>query len=552
MLFILAMVFVLPCALLLTSCGGQSESDLRISIEPSSNVGSVVLMNIDAESEYGGQYLGSTQNLNYSVWVQDCCDKDTLKVYLDETEIELTEVVDEGEYANKNLSTSLRKIATFKLDPNLKGEHKLSWSVDMEMVTVRFVNNGQFEKYTAREKDLLKNWYFTESDGTRSDNLFELLDAQVNHGAEPYSFDVPYNKMDRAIQYTCSKPLGYYYDYIFWRADMNTPIYCMSYSKETREGDVRYSHYEGAPMEFNATIEKGKTVDIYVNSVVDNGGDIVMDLVKLQLGNIEDPSSNSMDYLIYQIKNGGTTISAGEASWTIENEEAIKVYFKHREGVDFTNLKVYLYEEEMELLSDGNDKYFVIEKGKLPIDYCQELDVLHDFAYMIRVEGVEIAENTFAIISTTTNIDNSRPDITYSSVDTLAYFRDDGTTYCINGEKAKVSYSLSLENEILTGLNFNGEVIDLSDKNAIRDDLPVHNEGAKYTGSDTAWELGMYTEVSRNYFYRITTTSGVDLLIQIGINSIEGDDSYGRVHDVYVTFNINGNANLQLLFNSSN
>lgn len=545
LLFILALVFIFPCAILLTACGGDKNA-LNITVTSSSD--RVAIMDIGAESEFDTRYAGSgcTQT-EYSVWVQDCCDKDTLKVYLDGTEITLTEVVDANEYASRQLSTNKRKIATFKLDKNLKGNHNITYTVDIENVTIRFVDNNQFSSYTESEKKTLKDWYFTESDGTLSDSLYDLLYAQVFSGAQPYSFDIPYDQLNNSIKYTCSKPLGYYYSYFFWLVSEGAPISGVSYINETTDGDIRYSHYVGMPFDsVDVAIPNDSPVDIYAVSAVNNHGDSIVGLAKLGIRNIEDSSGTTVDYEIYQIKNGDIRTNAGVTTWTITNENDIKVYFEHREGADFTNLKVYLYEQEVTLHADGEDRYFVLEKGKLPIDYCSDLNILNEYAYLIRVEGIELSDDYFAIITATTKLDNDSSQNYLSAINSRKYFWDNGVIYHIKNEQVDASYAFVIDSATLTGLYFNDELIDLSDKNTFRTDLPKHD--VDYTGSDFAWEDDA---ISGNYYYRITTNNGDNILIKIIIDTLDGD-TYGKVNAVNIVFNLTNNTNLQLVFETNN
>lgn len=549
MLFILALIFIFPCALLLTSCdsgsGGQNSSRLFIEVEISEGI---YLTDINSGSVYENIQMGNGNYTDYAVWLQDGCDKDTLKVNLDGNEVALTEVVDADEYANRLLSSEFRKIATFKLGSKLDGNHKLTCSVDMETVTIKFVDHNQFTHYTEAEKDVLKDWYFEESDGTLSDSLYDLLNAQASSGAEPYSFDVPFNKLDDAIQYTCSKPYGYYNNCFFWLAKDNVeqerPIAGMSYVNETTDGDIRYSHYSGSPLGKEPIITKDEVVEIYIKSAYSNSdGNAEMKLSDLRISNEEDTSGTSVDYAIYQIKNGEMKTSAGATTWTVKNENDIKVYFEHRKGVDFSNLKVYLYGQEVDLHADGEDRYFVIEKGKLPVDYCSDLTKLFEYYFMIRVEGIEIEEGTFPVISATTNIDNEYTNYSYTTV--LGYYKDGDTIYCLSDANATVQYDI-VSYETLSKLVFNNEEIDLSDKISIRntEGLPVGQEN--YDGTETKWVYDAgYT---LNYYYRVTTTNGDKLVFKVGIIADEDDENYGKVVDIFVFFNVTKDTNIQLVY----
>lgn len=551
MLFILALIFIFPCALLLTSCdsggGGQNNSSLFIEVEISEGI---YLTDINSVSIHENIQMGNGNYTDYAVWLQDGCDKDTLKVYLDGNEVALTEVVDADEYANRLLSSEFRKIATFKLGSKLDGKHKLTCSVDMETVTIKLVDHNQFAHYNEEEKSVLKDWYFEESDGTLSDSLYDLLNDQVNSGAEPYSFDVPFNELDDAIQYACSKPYGYYNNYFFWLAkddvEQERPIAGMSYINETTDGDIRYSHYSGSPLGREPIIAKDEVVEIYIKSAYSNSdGNAEMKLSELRISNEEDTSGTSVDYAIYQIdKNGDNSrTSAGATTWTAKNENDIKVYFEHREGVDFSNLKVYLYGQEVTLHADGEDRYFVIEKGKLPVDYCSDLTKLFEYYFMIRVEGIEITEGTFPVISATTNIDNEYTNYSYTEV--KGYYKDGDTIYCLSGEKATVQYDI-VSYKTLSKLVFNDEEIDLSDKISIRDieGLPVDHED--YDGTENEWVYN--TEYSLNYYYRVTTTNGDKLVFKVGIIAAENDENYGKVVDIFVFFKVTKDTNIQLVY----
>lgn len=568
LLYLLALVVMLPCAFLLTACtiggssdnnggGSNNKSKLTIKIE-TMGADNVCFKDIDEDDADGTSYYEIERRSEFSVWVRDYCDKDTLKVYLDGEDVDLTYVVDENEYANKQICMNLRKIATFKLSSDLKGKHTITYSIDEETIAVRFVEKGQFSKYDEAEKKALKEWYFVNNDGSMSDSFYDILSAQANDNAEPYTINIPFSKVGNdTLQYSCSKPVGYY-NYFFFEP-VNEDVYTangVAYLEEKTISEVRYSYYSsrlqriGSGDMYDSSYAKDEVIDFYIESKFDsNTNTAVMGLSQLNI-RLAENHSQYLDYTMFMIKNGDLKTSAGATMWTAENENDIKVYFEHHDGVDFSNLRAYVYNQEMTICEDGDDRYFVIEKGKLPVDYCpneDDVDWFLDIAYLIKVEGVEIENGTFAVVTATTNMDDKYSGFNFTYLlSPIAYYWQDGITYCIqNNDLTVVFGGMGDIEESLVSMKFNNETIDMTPIASYRTDLPKHESG--YEGSDTLWQDEQYP---KNFCYKVTTSSGVDLFLNVAFDDY-GDEDW-RMCSIHMTFNITENTNIQLVFGTNN
>lgn len=252
-MFLLSLCLILPCTFLFTACGEDNNTPPT---SPSNNSTSFTIK----ESTYGinfttvdcttfeadepcDELFDFSESCDVAVWVADYLDKDTLKICLNEDELDLTPLTVDDDYTTRNLSTRFRKIATFTWDVGRMkspGENELIVTVDEVEIDINFVSNGQ--TFTDEEKAILDDWCITDAGGQ---SLLSLMDSNQ-------SLKITYRKLvdyylevsveeddghtycDSDIRYTCKKPMGYYVeDYFFKMVDPQLYIGHIENQKQT-------------------------------------------------------------------------------------------------------------------------------------------------------------------------------------------------------------------------------------------------------------------------------------------------------------------------------
>lgn len=339
------------------------------------------------------------QQGDVAVWVADYYDKDSLKVCLNDEEIELTFLDAGDDYDSRYLSPKCRKVAKFTWDfiweENPEDLTFKSFADDAE-IHIKFVSNGQ--TFSDEEQAVLSDWCLSNADGA---DLLSLLDSD-------YTLNIAYRELidyywtpeeevdeddgeskesyvptNTGIRYTNKKRAGYYESSRFFEpVDSNLNI--VSYRGKKK-------NYDNLVMWID---NKNGTA---TGAGLPQNIDITFDKEYLCLAELRLTGENFYyNHEIATVYNGNEKIENYEC-WFGNNENDIKIYIEPYTGVDLSNVEVYIYNTKMELKTDASKgkKYFVIEKGKLPIDYytyTEKIDLIEDH-YFVTIKDIDLSDS---------------------------------------------------------------------------------------------------------------------------------------------------------------
>lgn len=415
LLFIFSLCILLPSALMLTACS-------RMKVEFDLPERGVALMPMDSDgnalkfSQYS-LFSDVHRNKTVAVWLEDWYNKDTLKVYIDDKEIQLTSALsaeEEAEYNEKKIGTNNRRVATFVVPGDLKGDHKLRVEVEEEKLNIKFHN---IDGLTDENKAILSTYKLVSDDEA---NGIDFLTLVTDDSYSDYVLTMPFTDLimnfpeicaNNGLKYTCTEKMGKYSSYYFL-----TP-----YNTEKGEAyDDIYTVDPNLPVPPVRCDERGIVNEncfaMHISPNCDDNfnenGRFIIEFESRNLDLTFDTNALRYEQRYITGKNACNSIlSRGDIEAGLEdNDKDVKVYFNQLTGVNFDNLKVYIYDTEMDVLSDGNGKkYIVIPKDKYPVDYCEHITYnrvydgynKYDWLYFdpnsfdIIIKGVQIDKNEF-------------------------------------------------------------------------------------------------------------------------------------------------------------
>lgn len=410
LLCVLSIFLMFSGVFLLTACGDDDNS-------PPNNSGSfslewvrgIYFTSVDVESfdpdndqslELDSGFFVEEEG-EVAVWIADYYDKDSLKVCVSDEEIELNFLDVGDDYNTRYLSPKCRKIATFMWDfkwDEKPGDWVFKSYADEVDINIKFVSNGQ--TFTEEEQAVLSDWCLTDADGADflslmdSDYVLNVkyrelidyywsIDKKIEEGEDDGESKESYVPTNIGIRYTNKKQVGYYESSQFlkpvasnltilpWggkRKDHNNLVVSIM----NKDGSTER---EGLPQNIDLTFDKE-----------------YLCLAKLTL----DGKNFYYTHEIVSVYNGDEKIENYEY-WYGNNENDIKIYIEPYAGVDLSDVEVYIYNTKMDLKTDASKgkKYFVIEKGKLPIDYytyTEEFPLIQ-YCYDITIKNVDVSDS---------------------------------------------------------------------------------------------------------------------------------------------------------------
>lgn len=527
--FIFAICLILPCAFIMTACGDNPPPDnppppgstgsfeIRLNTESDENEG-VWILPADATDCFGNNDV--VEDGNYSIWLADFYDKDTLEVKYDNTPVDVTLCETPG-YENKTFGLNPRKIATFSVPAQVTGDHVLDITVEEEELELKFVSNGQ--ELTDDERAVLADWYFP-AEG--EDITFaSVLDSN-------YRIKATYSKLKNigsadelcGIPLACKQKFGYYKDYVVWLGVDEKILPIAQYYAGT--GNYEYSllvdYYHGE----YGNMDGYPTREIELTFYKDN----------LQLATLELEGENEYSGIL-TIVDGEQEFNLGSyagGTWSPLNENDIKIYLEPYAGVDLSNVEVYINDTKMTLNVDpekNNKKYLVIPKGTLPVDYynSDKIPAGKSIGFELFIENVDISNANLIsnfTVSTNSSIVEERSGGTH-------YFVKDGVKYYKPNAYVWASYEDGGENAKPASVKFNGTTFNLSSYTVKNMSIPI---GDSYSGLD-AWR----DENGQFFDYDLTIGSK-----QVHLSISFNDD--GTVFDFSIGFALTGSTNIELVF----
>lgn len=507
LLFIFSLCILLPSALMLTACS-------RMKVEFDLTERGVVLSPMDSDNNAStwAVYNGFTdvhRNKTVAVWLEDWYDKDTLKVYIDDKEIQLTSALsaeEDAEYDEKKIGTNNRRVATFVVPGDLKGNHKLRVEVEEEKLNIKFHNINDL---TEENKTILSTYKLVSNDEA---NGVDFLTLVTDADYRDYVLKMPFTDLimnfpeicaNNGLKYTCTEKMGKYNGYYFL-----TP-----YNTETGEAYDIYTVDPNLPVPPVRCDARGIVNEncfaMHISPNCDdnfNGnGRSIIEFERRDIDLTFDTNALRYEQRYITGKNAYNSIlSRGTIEADLEdNDKDVKVYFNRLTGVNFDNLKVYIYDTEMDVLSDSNGKYIVIPKDKYPVDYCEHITYnrvydgydKYDWLYFdpnsfdIIIKGVQIDESKFNDCVGKINGEESPDLINVYGVN--VYYQDyNNKTYKSSTGNATIIYNL---NSYLTPdpktLTIGAYTLDLSEMAVYNNEAFVEKfKGTIYTQKDQSYD----------------------------------------------------------------
>lgn len=557
-MFLLSLCLILPCAFLFTACGEDNNppapsSNNQTSFTVKESTYGINFTTVDCtyfnRDEPCDELFDFSESGDVAVWVADYLDKDTLKICLNEDELVLTPLTVDDDYATRNLSSRFRKIATFTWDTGRMkspGENELIATADEVEIDINFVSNGQ--TFTPEQKAILDDWCITDVGGQ---SLLSLMDSNqslkityrklVNYYLEAtVEEDDGHVYCDSGIRYTCKKPMGYYVEDDFFK--MVDPQLYISHIEKPKADHKNFSVTIYSMGEGNNEFSLPTNIDVTFNPE------------KLCLAGLTLGGTCTFNHCeILSVYNGNTEIGQ-YTSWYATNENDIKVYLEPYAGVDLSNAEVYIYNTKMDLKIDTNNnkKYFVIGKGKLPVDFYTNTETYHlaNHEFEVELKNIVISDASPLYTTLQLNIQGNKAEgyisapIYYAEEfideetgipDYILYYKpttDDRSSVYFYEIQAKPSK-----------MTINEKEIDLSKYVILRNDIT----NAQDLSPEETKKLDSYYYPANNektsfgYRYKVTS-NGINLEIELLINSD------GSINVLKIYFPITTNTTVSLYF----
>ncbi len=522
-LYMLAMLLVLPFAFFLSACGGGDPADpggnppgggsgdgdrLNLSIEINDDIW---FTKADAGS-FTEQYVPEDGN-ELAVWISDYFDKDTLVVKLDGEPVTLVEeqLVD---YENRIIGSNPRKIATFSVSEDLTGTHTITYLVEEVELTVKFVSNGQ--TFSADERAVLGAYRF--ADGT---DFETALDNQSFKLTTTYSELVGMGGNDESIPYTSDKPYGYYSSpAVIKTIDQDTHFGC------TYTGGTNYNNYS-FQITSNGDGFSSREIELTFNKDFLNES-------ALSIGG-ENRNAKIFSYTI-----GDVHLDLETIAWKPSESENknVKVYLEPYANVDLSSVRVFIFDEEMQVFTDpeNSKKYFTIPAGKLPVEYISDTSKynVHENRsyYYVVLKNIDFsASNLFSqfdINSNNNNVENQN----FST----KYCYSDGKYYYEPGVTQVVSYVIN-DGATPLKIKVNSTEFSLSGYNTFNSSLPLAQ-----AGNNVADEEDAYRTSDGAHFYKIQIGSYSVFLV------VDFNNEKTAVKQIDIHIALTGNTTISLIF----
>ena len=509
--FLFAICLILPCAFIMTACGGNPPPDNP----PPPTVNGVTINGTDeyiwltpAEAMSYDTDTAEVTDGNYAIWLADFYDKNTLEITFDEDALELNSCVDSDSYNNRRIGLDIRKIATFSIPTNVTGEHELNINVEEEVLNIKFVTNDQ--EFTAEELEILDNYHLTELGGR------SFKEMMLNE----YPFSTTYSQITTlpfngaGITFTGDKRVGYYVSHQIVKAvDQSIQVH-NNYHKQA-------NHYYS----YSFVIHSDSGYNGF-NGFEDSNILLTFDKENLKVNEFFTNGTNNTN-AIFSYKVGETEIESWYGySWSPADEEDINFYInQYDNGVDLSNVEAYVNDTKMEIKLDGDKKYFTIPAGALPVEYCEDNGEMFDFISQARTFNIDIRNviitqesQLYTQLSATSNsnkvVGNASAEVDYENEDGVIYYMPNTDTF------AYYIFNDTVENATLT---VKGHQIDLDYYLVTHSDIPDMSE--EWT------DIYQTTTQDGTYYHYVLTFNDEVIVIDVAFDL--NDSSFAEYINVW-------------------
>ena len=517
--FLFALCLILPCAFIMTACGDNPPPDAP---PPAGGASGSLVMDVVPEKDLwllkadANHYLEEGAEIvedgNFSIWLADYYDKDTLEVLYDGEQISTLTMLETPGYNNKSIGLNVRKIATFQVDLMSTGDHNLIIDVKEEELSVKIVSDGQ--TFTEEELAILSDWYFPNNDNR---DFASAMDD------ESFEIKTTYSQLscDKGIVYECKKPMGYYDEFaIFKSVNLNY---------------LPGNYCEEQPTNYSQNL----ILDIQPNDFAFDTRDIELTFHKERLifAHLYIEGDNASSWIFSYYKDDVSMGDPGGCEIFLSTREFdLNIYLEEYPNVDLSNVEVYINDTKMELKTDpnkNNQRYFTIPSDKLPIDYVinRHLHVSEVRNFYIDIRNVDVSNANFI---TTFNVTANNNIETSGTVPT--YLVKGGVSYHIPNKGAGASFGFAEWEESCRpkSVNFNGTTFNLSNYVYKNSNVPV-------------WDgLGEEPKASKDatdtFYYYNVTIGGKPVKIVTTFNDA------GQLTYLTLQFILTGSTNIEFIF----
>ena len=387
---IFAICLLVPCLFIMTACKEDpppGPSSPVISFGVSSGTVNFALRDINAMSPDDMTepvFNGGTNE--FSLWLADSYDRDTLKIYLNGAEKPWTQT-DDPEYDSRRLdNTIMRKVGTLSLT-DLKGDIQITVSCEEEEIDLVFAP----QTLDAEKLEILSHFDFITKDSS-GNNIETGLDTVAEEG---FTITTTYSQIvnseneltgyTKGILVESDKKMGYY-DY---------------YSMIMSEGFI-------ADVMWDSHICGSNKYQSYVLMHADGG---LPQEIPLSF-NAEMIQINNFEVGGFSINDTITNVSHN--SVRADENTAITISLNPYEGVDFTNAKAWIYDRAIPFENVGGVYQITIPAGAMPVDYYDNVanskekyyaDAFSPSSFHVYVDGLDYSKAVFHTVELTGNLD---------------------------------------------------------------------------------------------------------------------------------------------------
>ncbi len=373
LVFLMAICLIISCALFLTACASDPASQgprspvTAFSFEADgANIALRDGAAVSVDEEYMPVFDGGTNE--FSLWLSDNYNRDTLKVYLNGKEIEWTQI-DYPDYDNRKLDYfNNRKIGTFALT-DLKGEVNITATCKEEVVNLVF---SQQEIEDADKLEILDKFYFVTYD-EQDNEVKTSFKTVANEGFTIKSTCTQLSSSDNGID-------GIWTKGILVESDAKIGYY--------NHTQMIVSQAEGIFAGWDAHVCAENKYQSYMIVNADGGytKEICLSF------NIEEIKKSTLGFFGWNVNN--TIFSYNYQEWEADFNQPITITLNNYQGVNFENAKAVIYSTEMDFENvDGHYK-ITIPAGKLPMDYLNEdlgeKSIVNPNGFSLELIGVDI------------------------------------------------------------------------------------------------------------------------------------------------------------------
>lgn len=380
--FLFAICLILPCAFIMTACNSGGDTPPPGPQSPVTGFGvssgnvEFYLRDINANDVNDMTepvFNGGTNE--FSMWLSDSYDRDTLKVFVNNEEVEWTKL-DDPEYDTRAIDYfNIRKIGTLSLS-DLKGNIDITVECEEEEISLVF----EPQTLDADKMAILSDFHFiTKDEG--GNNVETAFDTVAQDG---FTIKTTYSQIvgnenaltgyTKGILVESNKKMGYYnyYSMIMGANPEIDPVWDSHICSTNK--------YQSYMLLFGGSLTKEIALSFNPEMI---------SVTNLEIGGMS-------------VNDKITTISHN--SWNTNENTAVTISLNPYDGVDFSEATLWIYDREIPFENVSGTYQVTIPAGALPVDYYNNAtedkcnfygDAFSPLNFAIYVDGLDYSNAVF-------------------------------------------------------------------------------------------------------------------------------------------------------------